>query len=303
MALFAGPFLLLQSVCFSQPAYMPAGGSAGSAGPWGPERWDRVNEIFEDMRMVADAVSREEARAPHAVRPRLLLKRCAGCPVTDGDGNIAHVPDRLSILLRSEPEAFAESQSPYQDPFGKEEDAFLFLNDSIFKVVDGIDELAAVMAHEMAHPILGHSAERAKLLTERYAHWCARKYPPQAACLKNEEFYLNKYIEDPGGTADDDSYYALSRRLEIEADRTGIRIINAINDYYGREKYKQKMDVMYLHLKDYLSANQIEENELHPPLHESASKAQQEILRQACLRADWAREFCSRLSDDMDLPK
>jgi len=193
------------------------------------------------------------------------------------------------------------------------------VGNKIFSAIHDDDELAAVMAHEMGHLVLGHTADSIKFKTEHYISWCGRNYPGTPECVDwtkdffascggdnpktpeclKKTHYLVRYVRyEP----DNEAYIALSQQHEKDADRVGIKIIKAINDYYKVEKYKQKMGMKLLHYKDYTWAMKKRVSVRYPSLDERAHDAQQEI-RQACLGMDWAAKLCAQSSDDIDIPK
>lgn len=163
--------------------------------------------------------------------------------------------------------------------------AVLMATVELFSICHDQDELAFVMAHEMAHLVLGHpkavADNNVKVFEKWYDEQAAKDFNFESVPSKDK---LARFQQEKGG-----ELAAFQRPFEEAADLKGREIVGQFNKSLGRVKYKQKGSSMMLHAKDFFWVLGLKEGPDHPPIM-SRAKQMKELDLQKSLPADWNKE-------------
>jgi len=171
----------------------------------------------------------------------LLLSACATAPegtyyATPTDPStvrMSHILHRAAVAAGDDPEryGFAFIKSPTAAGYS-DEDATFYFTDGLMRQPTPIVE--AVVAHEVAHEVLGHVGTRRKLSLSLTASFGALGlFAPGAGLL---DFVVNPLV-----------VRAFSRRQEMEADQKAVEILRAMGHPAPRRSLATALETLAAH--------------------------------------------------------
>ena len=266
--------LVLAVVLF--PTFAAAADGPGTRTPmspgWGNDFRERLNEAFVDIK----GASGYATNTNFAYFPQ---------PQKDAEGKFVKNMDGSFKDGEIPPQFRGVGAAAFAPNIGMNKgnnNAVIMATVELFSICHDQDELAFVMAHEMAHLVLNHP----KLVADNNAKVFEAWYDEQSR--KDFSFaHLDtktkpaRFQKDKGA-----DLAAFQFPFEEAADLKGREIVEQFNRSLGRLKYKAKGSSMMLHAKDFFWVMDLKEAADHPPIMTRAKKFKEMDLNQS-LPSDW----------------
>jgi len=176
-----------------------------------------------------------------AIAAGLLLSACAtapegtyyASPTDPGTARVSHILYRAATAAGDDPERYGFSfiKSPTAAAYS-DEDATFYFTDGLMRHPTPVVE--AVVAHEVAHEVLGHVGTRRKLSLSLTAGFGALGlFAPGAGLL---DFVVNPLV-----------VRAFSRQQEMQADQKAVEILRAMGHPAPRRSLANALEVLAAH--------------------------------------------------------
>lgn len=267
------PILALAAALFPAPVAADEPGTRTPMSPgWGIDYREKLDEAFNDIKSAAGYGP--NTNLAYFPQPK---KDAEGRFVKNMDGSLqeAEIPPQFRGVGAA---AFAPNIGMNKG----NNNAVIMATRELFSICHDPDELAFVLAHELAHLVLNHP----KLVADNNAKVFGAWYDEQAG--KDFSFAdldtktkLARFQKDKGA-----ELAAFQYPFEEAADLKGREIVEQFNKSLGRVKYKAKGSSMMLHAKDFFWVMGYQEGADHPPIMTRAKKFKEMDLQQS-LPPDW----------------